>query len=736
MRPGRAPRRGRRRNVAVAALAVLALAVAGSLTPAAAAGSARGRAQPLDAKSVSITIADVSPSTPPATTGKSVLTVTLVLRNNTDQSLPTVTVVGQRGDPISTRQALDSAISHPQPPTPELVAPFTSQKPVTLSLGPRAAVPVTYSAVTSTDNSTAPGLCLCQDRIYPLYFAAHSTDLTGADIVVGTAETFVPSFGDTPHPAPVRVAWVWPLLERPHRLIGDQEFLDDDLAYLVSGGRLDRALQVVEAVADHGVAMTVLIDPELVDELAVMATGKYTVLSRPKAVAGTGSAAARSWLDRLRAVLTADPKLQLDFTAPDDPDVESLTRNELSWSDVLSPEQRSRIVTAVGGRPMSSTVAWPVDGVVSSDTLATLARTGATSVIVSDRTLPVAPGTAGPGSRLATVQTAAGEISADVTASDMQQFVSPSISGVGNGTSSTLPQLVSEVAVDAVATPDTSGFVVLAPPRAVNPIDPAAAARAVLDTAATAWSTSITLDAAAHSVATGSFGQLVPPPATSAGLPPASIDAAREVSAGLPQLATMMSTADASTVFGPLPAAVQRVESAAWRQYPAAGADVAGKLTARLDAIRSGVRIIRPVNGTYTLASSNSPLPVTVENSLSVPVTVTVQVTAVNSLPGFRASPVQRQTIAPNSKVILHVPTRVERTGKFEVEAVLLTPSAAQIGNPVFVSVHSTALGTIGVIITIVAAVVLVLALLIRLIRRMRRPRPPAVTVERESVLT
>jgi hypothetical protein len=51
----------------------------------------------------------------------------------------------------------------------------------------------------------------------------------------------------------------------------------------------------------------------------------------------------------------------------------------------------------------------------------------------------------------------------------------------------------------------------------------------------------------------------------------------------------------------------------------------------------------------------------------------------------------------------------------------LLTPSGVHIGQPVEVSVHSTALGVIGVVITIVAAVVLVLALLFRLVRRMRR---------------
>jgi hypothetical protein len=71
----------------------------------------------------------------------------------------------------------------------------------------------------------------------------------------------------------------------------------------------------------------------------------------------------------------------------------------------------------------------------------------------------------------------------------------------------------------------------------------------------------------------------------------------------------------------------------------------------------------------------------------------------------------------------LHIPTHVERTGRFRVQAVLVTPSGVHIGNPVLVSVHSTALGAIGVVITVVAAVVLVLALLVRFVRRLRSRR-------------
>jgi hypothetical protein len=50
----------------------------------------------------------------------------------------------------------------------------------------------------------------------------------------------------------------------------------------------------------------------------------------------------------------------------------------------------------------------------------------------------------------------------------------------------------------------------------------------------------------------------------------------------------------------------------------------------------------------------------------------------------------------------------------------LRAPDGSQLGEPLQVSVNSTALGAIGVIMTAVASAVLVLALLIRMLRRLR----------------
>ena len=51
------------------------------------------------------------------------------------------------------------------------------------------------------------------------------------------------------------VTWLWPLIDRPHRITtstnggADAVFIDDDLAVAVAtSGRLDRALQVLEQI--------------------------------------------------------------------------------------------------------------------------------------------------------------------------------------------------------------------------------------------------------------------------------------------------------------------------------------------------------------------------------------------------------------------------------------------------------------------------------------------------------
>jgi hypothetical protein len=69
---------------------------------------------------------------------------------------------------------------------------------------------------------------------------------------------------------------------------------------------------------------------------------------------------------------------------------------------------------------------------------------------------------------------------------------------------------------------------------------------------------------------------------------------------------------------------------------------------------------------------------------------------------------------------------KVQRAGRFQVDAMLATPDGTPLGQPVRLQVRSTALGGIGVTITLVATGILVVALVVRFVRRFRhRRRPP-----------
>jgi hypothetical protein len=280
-----------------------------------------------------------------------------------------------------------------------------------------------------------------------------------------------------------------------------------------------------------------------------------------------------------------------------------------------------------------------------------------------------------------------------------------------------LPQLVSQLAVNAVADPTGSPFVAVVPPAGLDP-DPAAAERAILATTHTRWSTGATLHSAAAApqlpTARLHYRRIDP------SLPSTTIDTARNIAGNLPGMSTLFPTGTQSA-FGSLPGGVQRSESAAWFGNAGGSAMLAQQLDTQLRALLTGVHVVRPADGSYTLGSADSPLPITVANGLGVPVDVRVSVRAVGNIPGFSADDIGVHRIEAGAKIALHVPVHVDRVGRIKVDVQLLTPANTPVGNPVQLSVRSTALGEIGKVITAVAGGVLALALLLRLLRALRR---------------
>jgi hypothetical protein len=680
---------------------------------------------------VSMSVVRVNPSTPDPADASGLQTITLSLSNNTDLAIRNLTITADRGDPITGQLGLNTSLDGGPKSSQPVSVPAIH--PVKVDLAPdetdrRVSYRITVGIPTTND------LCLCKNAIYPIDLSAKVL-AAGAVKTVASARTWIPSF-DEPH-KPAQVTWVWPLIDRPHRIGDGSVFIDDALSTeAAAGGRLDRALRVVQRVGPS-VPITVVVDPELLDELEVMSTGRYTVrTSATASVPGTGQSAATSWLARFRRVL-ADPGVTVDLTPYADPDVQTLASHGLSWASTMPRAMAARVALVLGDTSVESNVSWPAGGAVGQPTLNAIVKDGATTVILNRAS--VAPKeTGGEPASLARLRSRSGPITAVLTSPAIQAFVRSSVT-LGGAGAATLPQLVSEIAVrsDPDHQQSVAHVVVLTPPRYVNAA-PAAAARAILQTTSqSSFSEGITLDEA-------TTGGLVPKtashlrtiPAGAATLSDDLLGPVQYVSSSLAPVTALLSRSrPAQRVVAALPWQLQQNESAGWRSDagtvggPTIGGQLATRLRRQVDAIVGSVRILKQSHssGSYTLASSKALLPLTVQNTGPYVLLVHIDVRAQKGIPGFHHYS-GNVSIQPDRKQTVKVPTQVDRSGRIPISVQLSTPSVhgapnEPLGSAVSLNVHSTALGTIGIVITVVAGAVLVLALLIRYIRRIKRIR-------------
>jgi hypothetical protein len=676
---------------------------------------------------ITMTVDSVTPLTPTATHASRSFSVQLTLHTTSEHK--DVRITAERGSLISTQRELDAAIAHPAPPTGSGL-PIPADPPMQpLSLDAGATATVTFTTTTSIQADGSSGICLCAPAlIYQLFFSAHVTGEGGVDQRLGVVSTFVPSFDGAPPegaagpPPPLHVGWIWPLIDRPHRLTGETQFTDDQLAASVgAGGRLARALEVV-AQLPSDVPITLLIDPELLDELWVMAHETYTVGSGKQATPGTGKDVAAAWLDELHAALDANPDVQVVLTPYGDPDVQATAGRGLTWSTALSGQDVSRhVAETLAGRSLDSTLAWPASGAISQHTLDLLAKQDVSTVVLDSRA--IAPQTAA-GAGLARLAVhGADDVAAVLTSATVEKYVAQSIT-LGGAGAVALPSLVAELAVRTTQDPTTEHAVVLTAPRYVDP-DVTAAVSTIRATSTSPFTRPIALPSAVNStlLPTG-FKRLA---AAQPGPASPTIGAAAHAAGELGGIRSLLDRRDpaARAFLAGLPIAIQRAESAAWsdKLFAGAAAAFANDLSTTVDTITTGVTIGNPQGSSYTLGSRTADLPITVDNALPYAVNVRVRITTDPAgLPGFSTKPLPVQHVDSKQKKTVKIHTTADARGRIRINAVLLTPDNVELSSQ-SLTVRSTALGFIGVLITIIAGAVLALALIVRFTRRWHQHR-------------
>jgi hypothetical protein len=543
------------------------------------------------------------------------------------------------------------------------------------------------------------------------------------------------------------VAWLWPITDRPHR-DATGAFTDDQLAGEVAdGGRLDRAVDVLEQLprtpgADPGqttpaVPVTLAVDPALLEELSVMAAGRYAVGSQD----GAGTADAAGLLTRLRRLAGENPVVALAYA-----DVDAASLVAAGQSAVVTRSlpgttkgtgdkppvagqtgAGATIVRDVLGVTPRTDLAWPAGGATTPAALDTLQAGGVGTVVLTDTGLSDggrAVGAEGaPAAARSTVHAAAGDVGALVADGRLTDAVAGATSGPGGGRLAEqaylaeLGVLTSQLAARAPATQQT---VLVAPPRQVDP-DPGVVAAMMADTVQQPWLAA----ASADSLAAGpqaDAGDLVP---GDSGLPAEGLGEIVESSQVRDDFAAAV-VGDPDTVLAGYDAAIARAASAEWRDDPAGFAASARELRTTVAQLRDQVTLLAPVNGTYSLASSDAPLVLTVRNDLPFAVDVRLDLHTRANV-GITTEDIGVTRLEPSSITPLQVPAHVEQSGGFAVTARLTTPAGGPLGDAVQMQVKSTAYGSITLGITIGAAALLGLLFLRRAVNfvlKRRRAQP------------
>jgi Family of unknown function (DUF6049) len=672
-----------------------------------------GTAQAATSSDATLRVVQVSPNVPPSTTAVTPLDVTITITNTTSAPMSRLQLQITREPPIASTDDLRQELANPVEGRSQ---PFRLPS-VNLDgdLAPKQTRTVSVTLTTSTDSNATGSLCLCRTGVYPLDFALHAS----GGSVSGTPErgwtqTYIPSSGD----AQMDVSWLWPLIDRPHRATLDATFIDDDLAASVAeGGRLDRALSALEQASSIA-SVTLVIDPELVDELVVM-SHSYRIISATGAIqVGTGGPAAQQWLDRLKAVLAEVAGYSLTPYA--DPDVDALTRAGMTWATSMPPAMAQRLSTALGITDLHD-IAWPAGETVTPAALARLTSSGTRAVLLGSSTLPDSQDSSGGHVVLPNSSATALVQSRDVTA-QLDNVVNTSGRGLA-----AMPELISSAIMPAID--ETNNFLVLAPDQWMD-VDPAAAAAAIDETVSGPFVPTPARTALA-TIDTYFGGSLAEPSgAQVAELPASFLATAHTALTTAATVSSALDAADAANLLAGYPEALQRAASAGWRTDRSDGQAFAAGLVKTGNALSDSIRIVPPSGSSYSLASNDSPLLLTIQNSLPVRVSVKVSVISAGDVKGFKADTSAVQSIPAGGQVTVRVQAHVERAGHFVVAASLQTPSGATIGRTQRLSIYSRALGTIGIIITVVAGSVLAIALLIRFTRRFRDHRRRQATLE------
>jgi hypothetical protein len=456
--------------------------------------------------------------------------------------------------------------------------------------------------------------------VYPV--TAQLQDLS--DDVISSGQTLLPFWPGQRAASllsPVKISWLWPLIDQPHNQVCPALTNNDLAASLKSGGRLSA---LVTAGASHPEAdLTWIIDPALLSDAATMAH-TYYVGSKPNCTGSTrepASQAAAGLLTALREVTHDQPTV---ITPDANVDTTALVHQGLTADLARAYTTGDAVAASVLHGQLSHAIAWPPGGTTDLSVLTNLATAEHVNTIVlnSSEMKPVNPAVFQPDDAVASLRVAGG-LPVNVLLSD------DTLTGVlkaGDTSTGTLPEntefavkqrFLAETAMMAAEAPDSARTIVVAPPEGWSPPE-TLASDLLHETTTTPW---LTPAALASLSSTPDTQRTVPRQRL-----PASQQSPGELSRGyLSQVSVLGARLGVykSMLYKPesdyvqsLDRALAATESAAWRGGgKAQGLALADGLSAYLDNAEKKVKIIRSVPD-VPMGGSSGQVPVSIQNGL------------------------------------------------------------------------------------------------------------------------
>lgn len=536
----------------------------------------------------------------------------------------------------------------------------------------------------------------------------------------------------TPEVTPAHVAWLWPLIDAPHRT-PEGVFVDDGLARSFGRqGRLGRLLS--EAASVPGV--TLAIDPMLVRDADLMAGG-YQVRNGSTTTPGSGKEAAAAWLTQLRDVVRRVPVVLLPYG---DPDAVALQRagtaEQIAAATTFGTALWAQVMP--DAPPPRTDVVWPAREALDDATAATYARLGRTvimrtSALGTALASPENPKTAEnsgettvtgsfpgpPASARITTTTTSGRLQValvdDVVATSATGDRGATPANATRAVQRTLAELT-QITADARTTPGGAATVLITPPRLWDPAPTYLHALREAMSAAD-WLLPASLPDVVGAPATQS--DLVPRyPATArkAEVPPSTLRAVANWDGDTRRFAGALTAPEA------LLAATDEARLSMQSQSLARlGAQATKLLAAATAATALQQRQVHLIATNLTLSSSQD-VSVSVVNGLSQDVRVRVGFDTHTTRLVMRGTSVQ--TVRAHKTAAFSVRAKVLADGHVVVDARLLSPTnKALSGDTTRLTVTIRRVGAAATVVLVAAALVLFTAAGVRTLRRVRGPR-------------